>query len=116
MFLRKVKRRGHMPEFQTFEPDLTLSDGQSLEEYGVDAKVLHVPGHTPGSIVVLLQDGDLIAGDIVSNMVRPGRSPFIWDRAQLRDSIGKLKQMDLGTIYPGHGKPFPASELRKIEG
>lgn len=46
-----------MPEFQTFEPDLTLSDGQSLEEYGVDAKVLHVPGHTPGSIVVRSRTG-----------------------------------------------------------
>jgi len=115
MFLRKVKRRGHTPEFQTFEPDLELTDGQSLEEYGVDAKILHLPGHTPGSIVVLLANGDVIAGDTVSNMVKPGRSPFIWDRAQLRENIGKLKRMDLGTIYPGHGRPFTAAELRKIE-
>ena len=115
MFLRKAKRHGHTPEFQTFEPDLGLIDGQSLEEYGVDAKVLHLPGHTPGSIVVLLADGDVIAGDTVSNMVKPGRSPFIWDRTQLRESIEKLKRMDLGTIYPGHGKPFTVAELHKIE-
>jgi len=65
--------------------------------------------------VVLLANGDVIAGDTVSNMVKPGRSPFIWDRAQLRENIGKLKRMDLGTIYPGHGRPFTAAELRKIE-
>ena len=115
MFLRKLKRRGHMPEFETFKPDLILTDGQSLDEYGVDAKIIHLPGHTPGSIIVLLANGDVIAGDTVSNMFKPGRSPFVWDSAQLRDSVEKLKRMDPGTIYPGHGKPFSAAELRKIE-
>lgn len=113
-FFRMIKRRGRTPAFEPFEPDIRLSGGESLEEYGVDGTILHLPGHTPGSIVVLLGNGDLIAGDTVSNLLRPGRSPFIWDRGKLRESMDALKRMDLRTVYPGHGRPFPGSILRKI--
>jgi glyoxylase-like metal-dependent hydrolase (beta-lactamase superfamily II) len=32
--------------FETFEPDVSLQDGQSLSEYGLEATVLYLPGHT----------------------------------------------------------------------
>jgi glyoxylase-like metal-dependent hydrolase (beta-lactamase superfamily II) len=116
MFLRRRRMRKRMPAFETFTPDLFLSDGRSLSEWGVDARVLHLPGHTPGSIAILTGEGDLLAGDLVSNMLgKPGPSPFVHDREQMRASLEKLKGMDLKTIYPGHGKAFPASELRKID-
>lgn len=114
MKLRKHRMRGRMPQVATFEPDIILSDGQSLEEYGVDAKVLHLPGHTPGSIAILMSDGDIIVGDTLSNMFKPGVSPFIADRDQLARSVKALKEMDLKTIYPGHGKAFSAGALSKI--
>lgn len=33
-----------------FEPMVYLQDGDNLNEYGVDAKVVELPGHTEGSI------------------------------------------------------------------
>ncbi len=107
-------RRKDRPEFEKFKPDVFLTDGQSLEEYGVDARIVFLPGHTPGSLGILTSDGDMISGDTVSNMFKPGISPFVADRDELLSSVAKLKSMDLRTIYPGHGKPFPAAKLSKI--
>lgn len=101
-------------EIETFEPDISLTDGQSLAGYGVDAKVLHLPGHTPGSIVLLIDDGGAIVGDIVTNIMKPGVTPSVENREQLRRSLQRLTEMDLETIYPGHGKPFPAAALKGI--
>ena len=39
--------------FEAFEPDALLEDEESLAEYGLDATILSLPGHTPGSIGVL---------------------------------------------------------------
>ena len=46
-----------------FIPDLFLEDNQKLNEYGVDARIIHTPGHTKGSISILTDKGDLICGD-----------------------------------------------------
>ena len=115
MKLRRLRMRGSMPAYPTFTPDVLLSDGESLEPYGVDATILHLPGHTPGSIALLFPNGDIIAGDTVSNMIRPGTSPFVHDRQAMAASLDKLKSLDLKTIYPGHGKPFSADKLEKIK-
>jgi len=89
-----------------FRPDIFLSDGQSLEEYGSSAKVIHIPGHTPGSIAVLTADGDLFAGDTFVNRTKPCPAQIIENPLQLQSSLEKLKKMNIRTVYPGHGRPF----------
>jgi glyoxylase-like metal-dependent hydrolase (beta-lactamase superfamily II) len=52
-------------------PYILLSDGQSLEEYGLVAKIIHIPGRTPGSIGMLTAEDDLFT-------VYPGHGkPFL---------------------------------------
>ena len=63
--IRKLKKRKF--SLEKFKPDIFLNDGQDLGEYGFDATVLHIPGHTPGSIGVLTDDGTLFAGDTFTN-------------------------------------------------
>ena len=67
-------------------------------------RVMHTPGHSPGS-VSLLCDEHLISGDVLFRMSvgrtdLPGRQ-----RADLYDSIrGKLYKLDPNVrVYPGHG-------------
>ena len=104
MLRRKVqKNRAGFPKFR---PDILLSDGQSLEEYGSTAKVIHLPGHTPGSVGVITDEGDLFAGDTFTNRRKPGAAGLIESSGQLENSLDKLKKMDIKTVYPGHGKPF----------
>jgi len=94
-----------------FSPDLTIEDGYDFSKYGFDAKVLHLPGHTKGSIEILTSDGNLFCGDLLGNITKPSRFSLIDDPAEAEASIKKLKNLNIKTVYPGHGKPFPMSSL-----
>ncbi len=97
-----------------FTPDVFLADGQNLKEYGADAVIHHVPGHTAGSIVILTPEGDLFVGDTVFNFAGPETAIFIQNKKELRESLGRLKTLDAKTVYPGHGRPFPMDQLKKL--
>ena len=92
------------------------NDGMSLEPYGVHGRVLHTPGHTPGSVSIVLDSGDAIVGDLAMNRIplrlSPGLPIFADDMALVRRSIDKVLVAGAKTIYPAHGKPFPADVLR----
>ena len=98
-------------DFETFEPDVLLEDGQDLSAYGLDARVVHLPGHSSGSIGILTGEGDLFCGDLLVDVMRPSLHYYIDDLAQADASIRKLSDLGVETVYPGHGKPFPLSKL-----
>jgi hydroxyacylglutathione hydrolase len=77
----------------------TLSAGK-----GLTLEVLHVPGHTPGSIALLLREEmALFTGDSVQ---APGRMPIFDDPAALVRSIRRLKGITgLAHYLPGHDQP-----------
>jgi len=77
-----------------------------LLEYGFNATVVHTPGHTKGSIGIITNEGDLFAGDTFTNRVKPDIAVYIESSSELRESIAKLKKMNIKMVYPGHGKPF----------
>jgi glyoxylase-like metal-dependent hydrolase (beta-lactamase superfamily II) len=52
-------------------PDFTLDDGETLGRFGLDASVLHTPGHTPGHTCLLLPGGIACAGDLIASFPRP---------------------------------------------
>ncbi len=97
--------------FTKFTPDLILKDGDDLQQFGLSAKVIHLPGHTPGSIGILFDNGELISGDIFTNSKKPAPAPNAMDFTIMRKSIKKLKNVKISTVYPGHGKPFPAEVI-----
>ncbi len=97
-------------QFDLFRPDVAVDDGFDLSEYGAAAKVLHIPGHSKGSIGVLTAGGDLFCGDLLYNM--PGF--FVADDAAAYNaSLKKLSGLDIKTVYPGHGKPFSLERYMK---
>ncbi|TCL58845.1 glyoxylase-like metal-dependent hydrolase (beta-lactamase superfamily II) [Kineothrix alysoides] len=109
-FITKVTCR-MLDEFERFSPDVLLEDGFDLSPYGFDAEVIHVPGHTKGSIAILTKSGDLIAGDTFASTGKPSPSPNAGDFPQLADSINRLRNLTIETVYPGHGSPFSFTEI-----
>jgi hydroxyacylglutathione hydrolase len=99
--------------FERFRPGLAVDDGYDLAEYGLDAKVLHLPGHSRGSIGILTADGDLFCGDLLWNMRGPDTHPIVDDPAELTASVERLKSLGVGMVYPGHGKPFRLESFRQ---
>jgi glyoxylase-like metal-dependent hydrolase (beta-lactamase superfamily II) len=98
--------------------DVALSDEDlDLASYGVPGRVMHTPGHTNGSVSVLLESGEAFVGDLAMNgfpMRRgPGMPVFAADAAQVHASWRKILDAGATTIYPAHGEPFPAQVLRQ---
>lgn len=86
-------------------PDLLLEDGQDISVGGLRLRVLHTPGHTPGS-VCFLWDNILFSGDTLFPN-GPGRteSPAAFRRIMdaLTHTIFTLP--DTVLVFPGHGPP-----------
>jgi hydroxyacylglutathione hydrolase len=99
--------------FDTFTADVYLADNQSLSDYGLDATVLHLPGHTKGSIGILTSDNTLLCGDLMDSMRKPSLEFFIDDMAAATASLARLRSLAVGTVYPGHGKPFRLEQITK---
>ncbi|MDH4140076.1 MAG: MBL fold metallo-hydrolase [Coriobacteriia bacterium] len=100
-----------MGKFDAFEPDVLLEDGQDLSDYGLDARALHFPGHSPGSAGILTSAGDLFCGDLLTNTRKPERNSLVDDAEEMDASIEKLRTLGIRTVYPGHGAPFPIELL-----
>ena len=100
---------------EAFTPDVLLTDGQSLAPYGLDASILSLPGHSKGSIGVLLADGSLFCGDLLMNIFQPNIHFMVDDSADLAASLEKLRRLPVKTVYPGHGKPFPFARLKRTQ-
>jgi hydroxyacylglutathione hydrolase len=94
-----------------FRPDVCVEDGEDLSGYGLTARVLHLPGHSEGSIGILTADGDLFCGDLLDNVHKPARNAIMDDPAKCDASLEKLASFHVGTVYPGHGRPFFMEEL-----
>ena len=89
----------------------------SLDEYGIPAKIVSTPGHTTGSVSVLLDSGEAIVGDMAMNRLplrlSSGLPIFAENLPQLIASWRKLLEMNIKSIYPSHGAPFSADIMRK---
>jgi hydroxyacylglutathione hydrolase len=94
-----------------FTPDLFLEDGSDLSEYGFDAQVVLLPGHSKGSIGILTAGGELFCGDLLENGKKPALNAIMDDVVAAQASIEKLKGLEVGIVYPGHGRPFPMELL-----
>ena len=92
-----------------FKPDVEVTDGFDLTEYGLDARVIHIPGHSKGSIGVLTSDGQLICGDLFENTNEndsPKINSLMDDLEEAKRSINKLNNLKINNVYPGHGRSF----------
>jgi len=98
--------------------DVLLGDEpRSLADYGIPGKILHTPGHSPGSVSVLLNTGEAFVGDLAMNRfplrLSPG-PPILGDEPdKIAASWRLLLEHGAKTVYPAHGKPFPADVIRK---
>jgi glyoxylase-like metal-dependent hydrolase (beta-lactamase superfamily II) len=87
----------------------TFGDGATLDVPGAP-KVIHVPGHTPGSAALHFPGHDaLFVGDALATYaVTTGRSgpqiaPFTADQTQALGSLRRLEDVPATLVLPGHG-------------
>ena len=92
----------------------TYGEGDFVEAAGLSFKVLHTPGHTPGSVCLLCENamfsGDTLFWGSCGRTDLPGGS---W--ATIRKSLLRLAELcgDYD-VYPGHGDATTLSFERKM--
>lgn len=97
-------------ESNFIEANRTLKENDIIEVGGMKIKVLHTPGHTAGSISLLIEDA-LFSGDTLFRGSY-GRTDFpTGDSIEMMKSIGRLLKLPGETIvYPGHDQTTKISE------
>ena len=107
--------------FPGAEPDILLDDDTDLRPYGVEGRVVSTPGHTSGSVSVVIGDRDAIVGDLIIGGYFGGRlfrrhplhHYFAEDMPLLRSSIRKLIDQGIEKVFVGHGGPLDAEAIRR---
>lgn len=97
------------PLYYTHTYDLTAP----LELAGLTIRVIHTPGHTPGSVVLLCEDamfaGDTLFAGSCGRTDLPGGS---W--AKMNQSLKKLASLPANYhVFSGHGEASTLDEERK---
>ncbi|NIM02075.1 MAG: MBL fold metallo-hydrolase [Acidobacteria bacterium] len=100
------------------EVDRALPDETSaLQEFGIPGRVIPTPGHSPGSISVLLDTGEVFVGDLAMNRfpltLTPGLPIFADDLHRVVESWRRLVELGAQTVFPAHGKPFSIDVIRQ---
>ncbi len=96
---------------ERFSPDILLEDGSDLSRYGVRGKIISLPGHSLGSIGILLDSRELICGDLFENQDGPRLNSIMDDKSAATSSLERLRKLRIKTVFPGHGEPFQALDL-----
>ncbi len=104
-------------KYPPIEPDIIIDDSFDLGEYGIRGQVISTPGHTLGSVSVILDNGDAIVGDLLipSFLSNKPNFPF-WadDLNELKKSIQKLVNYAPKRVYIAHfGGPYSLADLKE---
>lgn len=97
--------------------DIILGDKEfPLNKFGIAGKVIYTPGHSSGSVSIVLDTGEAFVGDLAMNAfpmrLSPGLPIFAEDMHKLKESWKLLLDMGAKKIYPAHGKSFSADIIR----
>ncbi len=99
------------------QDDIILGDGDYdiFSLTGIKGKIIHTPGHTKGSVSLLLENGNAFVGDVAMNILKifgqEYRPVEAENYSDVYKSWKKLIQYGAKTLYPSHGKKFPIEEL-----
>lgn len=107
------------PNFEPFVPDVEVKDSFDLRPWGIEGHAQQMPGHTPGSLVVLLDDGRAFVGDMFLggymggrfNPYKAGEHYFQANGEQNFQNIQTLLKQPIKTFYLGHGGPVDRSSV-----
>jgi glyoxylase-like metal-dependent hydrolase (beta-lactamase superfamily II) len=91
---------------------IPIREGDSLNLGDRELRIIHLPGHTPGSVCYIF-DGLMFTGDtLFRNSI--GRTDLGGDEEQLRRSLKALKNLPGDyDVYPGHDEPTTLSDERR---
>jgi glyoxylase-like metal-dependent hydrolase (beta-lactamase superfamily II) len=105
---------GAVLSFESFKPDGRLKDGDNIGKL----KIIHTPGHTPGSICVFdTETGTLFSGDTLLSSkgeLKPPSPSFSLNHREAIGSLEKIMGLNVENLCPGHGEPLLSDVSKKL--
>ncbi len=118
IFFWRILVPRHPDEFddkrENFDNFCYLQDGDTFDLGSLTAEIIHIPGHTQGSVAILFREMKLL---ITSDGANPGTYLFLPESttvARYIESLHKLEGFDFDKILTGHSDTlFPSSALQE---
>jgi len=104
-------------EYHSVNVNQWLNHGQSIKILGQTAKILHVPGHSPGSVIIYFENeawaisGDVVFAGSIGRTDFPGCSHETLIKS-INDHV--LTMDDTVILYPGHGPKTTVGHERRL--
>jgi len=84
--------------------DITVKDKLDLHDFGFNAYILYTPGHTPGSISLIVDNEIALVGDTMFGVFKWSVfPPFADNIPEMINSWGKLLATECRLFIPSHG-------------
>ena len=116
-FMVSMSKFIRTPDMKGVEADILIENEMDLGKYGVAGKAIHTPGHTTGSLSVVLDDGSVFIGDMIfGGFIRQKTPNFPYicqDTQALLKSVQAVFDLKPKIIYASHGGPFTPEAVRR---
>jgi hydroxyacylglutathione hydrolase len=91
-------------KYESCKSDLLIDSDYNLNELGFKAYLLHTPGHTIGSMSLIIDDEIAIVGDTMFGIFKWSVfPPYAEDKDLMIKSWGKLLETKCSEFLPSHG-------------
>jgi glyoxylase-like metal-dependent hydrolase (beta-lactamase superfamily II) len=97
--------------------EIQLQDGANFAKYGLPAIAVSTPGHTKGSISILLSDGTVFAGDLLVTSPRLGCQCYYANSwSNLNTSLQRMQKMQPKQVFSGHSsRAIPGKRFLEVK-
>lgn len=109
-----IAGKKHVPP--DFKPDILFKGYYYLNEFGIDGKAVPTPGHTKGSVTVLLNDGSAIIGDNLMALIskkKPSKPMLAYDINLVKKNIKNLFKLGAKRFYISHGGEYSKKTIEE---
>lgn len=109
-----ARTRNYDMDYEPCQADIIISKDGSLSGHE-DIKLIHTPGHSAGSLSVVVNDEIVVAGDtMVNNLLFKLFPPFADDPGMLMHTWEKLLATGCHTFIPSHGRLVDKELLAQV--
>lgn len=101
-------------KYKPVEYDVIVDERYDLKELGFDSYIMHTPGHTEGSISIIIDNEIAVVGDAMFGIFKGSIFPPFADNTQsMIESWKKLLDTECTIFLPSHGTANSRELLQK---
>lgn len=108
------RRTRNVLSFEPIKTEIRVGTELDMGIFGIKGRIVPTPGHTPGSLSLLMDNGDAYVGDLAVNWAWTGYLPgFAEAENEIYHSWDMIIQRGVKNVFPAHGSAFKINGLQE---